>query len=260
MKKAKVCKQLPTDIVVNVAFFIPEWLSVFWFLSALRPANVIGPLEHLWQLHRLDWGENDLWPHLNISKIDQVSCVHVEGIIKYYSTISVDCSVDINWFGAYLHPKASISYKVPSTRQDERYRDTTNLKEWSRFRITHCEANQFHPGSLVEVLSCLDHLVELVYHQLTTDMAMAIFKFAATSLNLQVLKVATFHQNWYVRGTITDSMGSDLLQWIASHPIRVLKMCSFTWESQSRRLEVLSAALTTSTLETIDICEYGESK
>ncbi|KAH9101082.1 hypothetical protein Ae201684P_007270 [Aphanomyces euteiches] len=51
MKKAKVCKQLPTDIVVNVAFFIPEWMHVLSFLSALRPANVItnAPFQALLQ-------------------------------------------------------------------------------------------------------------------------------------------------------------------------------------------------------------------
>ncbi|CAK4090726.1 unnamed protein product, partial [Aphanomyces euteiches] len=54
MKKLKVSAPafslLPVDVIVNIAFSIPIAADLFAFLEALRPYNLLGPLEHLYQL------------------------------------------------------------------------------------------------------------------------------------------------------------------------------------------------------------------
>ncbi|KAH9107290.1 hypothetical protein LEN26_011583 [Aphanomyces euteiches] len=53
MKKLKVSAPalslLPVDVITNIAFSIPVAADLFAFLEALRPYNLLGPLEHLYQ-------------------------------------------------------------------------------------------------------------------------------------------------------------------------------------------------------------------
>ncbi|CAK4870837.1 unnamed protein product, partial [Aphanomyces euteiches] len=108
MKKAKTSKapSLPSEIVVKVAFFISEWSTVVTFLEALRPAKVLGPLEHLWQLHLMSWKERQLWPSLDLTDSGQAFQVHLEGIAKFYSKVFVDITTDLAWFRQIIHPTA----------------------------------------------------------------------------------------------------------------------------------------------------------
>ncbi|KAH9193972.1 hypothetical protein AeNC1_004052 [Aphanomyces euteiches] len=87
---------LPQDILIKIVFFVEEWTTVTEVLKALRPTKVLGPLEHLWL--QLQWSEWDLWPRLDLSRIDAASRKHLEGIAKYYSQIFVDYKTDMAWF------------------------------------------------------------------------------------------------------------------------------------------------------------------
>ncbi|CAK4080056.1 unnamed protein product [Aphanomyces euteiches] len=82
---------IPHDILVKIVYFVQEWSSVASLLEALRPAKVLGPLEHMWHLHFvLKWHGEDLWPRLDLTKLDTDSCTHLEGIVKYHAQVAVN--------------------------------------------------------------------------------------------------------------------------------------------------------------------------
>ncbi|CAK4636825.1 unnamed protein product, partial [Aphanomyces euteiches] len=125
--------ELP-EIAVHVAFFIPEWEDVLNYIQGLRAAHLsVGPLDHLWQLHQLDWLEYHIWPQLDLTRWNEATKLHLEGIAKYYSKVNVNETTSLAWVRQCVHPKAAISwigiYNAVQT-------DASLWSEWSRFRIT----------------------------------------------------------------------------------------------------------------------------
>ncbi|KAG9399958.1 hypothetical protein AC1031_011424 [Aphanomyces cochlioides] len=123
---------LPIDIVVKVAFFIPDWSTVLVQLDALRPAGVLGPLEHLWQLKALGWSEYDLWPRLDLVRMTDAH-FHVEGIAKYYSNIVVTNDAHPEWLRDYVSPTTCIHW------MELHYCKGTEVKwleQYDNFRMT----------------------------------------------------------------------------------------------------------------------------
>ncbi|KAH9101934.1 hypothetical protein AeMF1_021380 [Aphanomyces euteiches] len=85
---------LPNDILVKIVFFIEDFMDVATFLDALRPAKILGPLEHLWSLHfEFEWPEVDLWPCLSVFEMTSASSVHA----KYYAQVTVHNKTDLAW-------------------------------------------------------------------------------------------------------------------------------------------------------------------
>ncbi|KAH9158566.1 hypothetical protein LEN26_002883 [Aphanomyces euteiches] len=106
--KPSMLSLLPLDVVVKIVFFVREWNDVLALLQALRPSNVLGPLESLWRLQMLNWKECYLWPTLDLRKLDETSRADVEKIAKFYSTVTVDVTMNLDWFCQYIHPNASV--------------------------------------------------------------------------------------------------------------------------------------------------------
>ncbi|CAK4640706.1 unnamed protein product, partial [Aphanomyces euteiches] len=73
------------DILMNVAFFLPDWDTFKHFYQALSPWKGLETLDKLWHLLSLGWTSGDVWPCLNLAKMDESSRSYVEAIARYYS-------------------------------------------------------------------------------------------------------------------------------------------------------------------------------
>ncbi|KAH9138298.1 hypothetical protein AeRB84_017365 [Aphanomyces euteiches] len=237
---------LPSDVVVKIAFLLQDWTTVKTFLEALHPANALGPLEHLWHLHfRLHWDVFDLWPRLNATRMDDVSRIHVEGIVKYYSCVMVDAKTDLVWFRQFGHLMKSIHWMGPS--------DT--LSEWKSFPITSISPFPGELNQLSHAFDALTYLEEVGCFNCTAKLGDIIFKFAATSSNLQRLYLPSTNFEDENHCNITNSMGNDLLKCIRSRPIKVFSMEDFSWESTEMRDQVVRSVLSNPALEEFTLNE-----
>ncbi|KAH9144138.1 hypothetical protein AeRB84_011911 [Aphanomyces euteiches] len=258
---AKKTKQLdqapnvPLDIIVKVAFFIPDWSTVLEFLRALRPANVLGPLEHLWQLRCcLGWNDYDLWPQLNLIRMDDASQPHVEGIARFYPKVIASYITDVAWCDRFLNRNASIYW----ARSAGLVMGPKLLLPWTPFRIISIDLVNFDPQQLEETLSYLKHLEILKYHGCSPTTAPAIFSFVASSLSLQELLLGTMGGRNPDHCTMTTNMTADLVKWLESQPIRRLEMENFTWQDPKLRHQAMTMALASPTLEEFKMKEVYE--
>ncbi|KAH9186402.1 hypothetical protein AeNC1_011624 [Aphanomyces euteiches] len=102
---------LPVDVIVKIAFAISSPADLVAFLDALRPYNLLGPLEDLYNLTRtcqLD----DLWPSLRLTSELLVSPNRssYEEIAKFYTNVVVQKLSDVEWLKAHLNTKAKIQW------------------------------------------------------------------------------------------------------------------------------------------------------
>ncbi|CAK4657821.1 unnamed protein product, partial [Aphanomyces euteiches] len=131
MKQESV--MVPVDVVIKIAFAIPDAKDLFAFLEALRLCIDLGPLEHLYQLC-LKQDHFDVWPALKLTSAarDKLSLPHYESIAKYYSRVIVnDARFSVEWLRTHLNSMATIEWnagEIPVTEE--------NLDEWQDLRIT----------------------------------------------------------------------------------------------------------------------------
>ncbi|KAH9109459.1 hypothetical protein LEN26_014019 [Aphanomyces euteiches] len=238
---------LPSDFVVNIAFFIPEWSTVVEYLKALRPLGILGPLEHLYQLHLLNWRPGYRWTRLSLTNMTEPCRVHVESIAKFFPEFRVNDQTDINWCRKFLEPNASIFF------MDLNFDDLGIIRKWTPFRITsfygHLRANQ-----LDAALSCLKFLVTFSWHACSPKTAASVFKYAASSPFLVHLTISCASKCHPI--TITKSMANDLLQWTTSRSIRHFDVTYFTWEDLNLRKKVIAAASVHESLEELYVRDY----
>ncbi|KAH9182275.1 hypothetical protein AeNC1_015751 [Aphanomyces euteiches] len=227
--------ELP-EIAVHVAFFIPEWEDVLNYIQGLRAAHLsVGPLE--WsQLHQLDWLEYHIWPQLDLTRWNEATKLHLEGIAKYYSKVNVNETTSLAWVRQCVHPKAAISwigiYNAVQT-------DASLWSEWSRFRITSVDVT-YLPENFDQSF-CHEHLEILRVYNCTVTAALSAFKFAASMR------------------TITATMTDFLLKWIFANPVRIFVMDAFSWVDRFTRQQVMSALFCKSTLEYFRFVETDAS-
>ncbi|KAH9180180.1 hypothetical protein AeNC1_017176 [Aphanomyces euteiches] len=89
---------MPVDVILKIAFSIPNAADFFAFLESLHPYGVLGPLEHLYQLS-LTQRQSELWPNLKIDSmaLKQERRTHYEIIAKYYPKVILDDILDVQW-------------------------------------------------------------------------------------------------------------------------------------------------------------------
>ncbi|CAK4145110.1 unnamed protein product, partial [Aphanomyces euteiches] len=150
---------LHSDIVIKLVFFLPDWSTVVNFLKAFHRANLLGPLEHLWELHLLDWKPDDPWTRLDLTKLSGPFRVHIEQIAKYFPEASVDGYTNVKWCREYINRATAIHYIrfcdfKPSV-------DSTILKPWTPFRLLSLRMSIFTPDIDPVVFSYLGTLVDL---------------------------------------------------------------------------------------------------
>ncbi|KAH9123204.1 hypothetical protein AeMF1_005756 [Aphanomyces euteiches] len=245
---------LPTEVMVKIAFFIPEWSDLEHFLNAFEPnSDILGPLENLRKLIMLGWRSIDLWPRLNLSKFNAPSRIPLEGIAKYYSKVAVNEKTDVVWVRQFVDPMAAISW---TKSHDYRgYIQPNMIQRWKECQITSINFTNIHPNQLEEALSYLDFLHDLQWHRCTPPIATTIFKFMASTLSVRELILETVDRRVENHCVITNSMATDLLKWIESQPIQRFELENFTWESKSLRQQVLTTVLEKPTLERFRLFE-----
>ncbi|KAG9402890.1 hypothetical protein AC1031_006436 [Aphanomyces cochlioides] len=171
MKKPKVsapvCSLLPVDVIVKIAFSIPVAADLFAFLVALRPYNLQGPLEHLYQLGlKLDRSFY-LWPCLLLPPSLEEWSTSYEAIAKYYSKVVIEYLGQATWLKKHLNPQTKIEWDV-----DEFPTSVSEIADeaWD-LRITrvHHGFNYNPISSGKEILSRLQHLTSLTVYDKYTN-------------------------------------------------------------------------------------------
>ncbi|KAH9122997.1 hypothetical protein AeMF1_005912 [Aphanomyces euteiches] len=228
MKRIKsVTSVVPVDIVVNVAFFIPDWATLLVYLKALDPAGVLGPLEHLWQLYMIGWNSDNLWPHLDLTRGDEDSQHEPNNSSSIY----------------YPKDKLPLGWDVYGR---------------ARSRLSQQMAASSAPKSLgVPKLASdfflLHSLVSLDWPHCTDEVAAAVFKFAASSLTLRKVKLSIAYRHHPKNCCITASMAQDFLDWITLQPVQDVSLKNFSWATSKTRDSVVAALLSRNTLQTLEI-------
>ncbi|CAK4967797.1 unnamed protein product, partial [Aphanomyces euteiches] len=104
---------LTVDVVMNIAFAIPDAADILAFLEVLRPFDNLGPLEQLYQLG-LTTSHADLWPILYIksSVLGTPKCYLYEAVLKMYSNVTVEnFSADqVVWLETHLNPTTELTW------------------------------------------------------------------------------------------------------------------------------------------------------
>ncbi|KAH9142698.1 hypothetical protein AeRB84_013247 [Aphanomyces euteiches] len=236
MKKLKVSAPafslLPVDVIINIAFSIPVAADLFAFLEALRPYNLLGPLEHLYQLGMQLDRSFYLWPCLRIpSLVDELS-ISYEAIAKYYSNVVIQDLGQATWLKKHLGPQTKIEWIVNHfpTSTKEIVDDVWDLHIT---RVSHgFKCNSLSSGK--EILSRLKHLTTLKvydehpfsmpaealddYHQAWDD----IFQFVEESHQLTELQASPDSH------AMSSSNLVNLIAWFRRQPVRVLKCMTST--------------------------------
>ncbi|KAH9107429.1 hypothetical protein LEN26_002957 [Aphanomyces euteiches] len=232
---------IPLEIWVQVAFFIEDWQSLAQFLEALRFIKGLGPLEHIWQLSLSGWKAEDLWPSLNLAKVDDASRVHLEGIARFYSILQVDYKTDLDWFRQRIY---HVNCKIWMESCDLNPFDAAVFARWSEFRITSLRKPwPYINCNLVDGISSLKFLVSLYWHKCTPAVSMAIVDIAASSGSLRKLRL------W----ATTCERG----QFCTVTPTMATGMRCYTWATPTLRNDVVAAALKHNSLETLQIDDTG---
>ncbi|KAH9139403.1 hypothetical protein AeRB84_016323 [Aphanomyces euteiches] len=171
--------KLPLDVVVKVAFFIPEWPTLATFIQAFKSEkNVdIGPLENLWQLHQLVMDDLYLWPRLDLRQMDEKSLGHFEAIARHYGTLLMNESTNLDWVCQFVDPKAAIDF-IESSGLDSC--GSSWLSRWKQFQISSLYLTYF-TDKVDAALSGLDHLQVLELDDCKSFNAAVVFRFASSS-------------------------------------------------------------------------------
>ncbi|KAH9142695.1 hypothetical protein AeRB84_013244 [Aphanomyces euteiches] len=235
-KKSRASKAVhslpPVDIIIKIAFCIPDTADLFAFLEALRPYNLLGPLDHLYQLGMRLERSFYLWPCLRLPPSLHEWSQSYEAIAKYYSKVII---YDFKWLKHHLNPTVKIEWVVKSFPAPwEIPKDTWEL------RITQA----VHFGFLMDdfsysklVLSRLKHLESLIFYddhnqespngsgqyEDNDSLWDSVFQFAAESHQLTQLQVAR-HSH-----TMTEATLINLTEWFRSQPVRLFDCKGGTW-------------------------------
>ncbi|KAG9397842.1 hypothetical protein AC1031_016552 [Aphanomyces cochlioides] len=211
------------DIVVKIAFSIPDAKDLLAFLKALGPYNLLGPLEYLYQLS-LSRHCMDLWPVLRLrpSILGSVRKTSFEAIAKFYGDVILQEDWDnVEWLKTYLNPMAQIEWNLNV------YRSRDVVDGWSDMRITRMKIDIDGYDASIMCKNILPRLTNLKSLHLTI---------ANVNLNDFFPFLATLKQ---ITEVMIDSDGfqlthSDLVQlteWFRHDTLRKLRFHRAYWGS-----------------------------
>ncbi|CAK4196081.1 unnamed protein product [Aphanomyces euteiches] len=155
-----VLAKLPPDVIINIAFSMPEAKDVFAFLEALRPFINLGPLEHLYQLGR-SFHHGDVWPSLWLKDqiFDALSIPPRQSIVTYFPAVTIDDGWDaIEWYKMHLNPSAKVEWCITTIPKT-----INNFEVWTNMRITDVTItiSKDTASTWMNLLERLDHLTAL---------------------------------------------------------------------------------------------------
>ncbi|KAG9397836.1 hypothetical protein AC1031_016546 [Aphanomyces cochlioides] len=239
---------LPVDIIVKIAFLIPNAGDLFAFLEALHPFNILGPLEHLFCLDSTELCAR-LWPTLRLSSllINSAYLPSLEAILKYYGTIEVDgIWNDVTWLKKHLHPTTNIEWMIGSDRPPVEIG-----ADWTCLRITRVSI-RFIGGDCPlwskTILPQLPSLTSLEVYS-NYDSASDFFEFLAASKRITELQLYFQTLRW----TVSDFF--HLTQWFCHQPVRMFKCHSGDWDGVNYALleDFYQAMFNCATLEILEL-------
>ncbi|KAH9100957.1 hypothetical protein Ae201684P_007148 [Aphanomyces euteiches] len=219
MKKLKVSAPafslLPVDVIVNIAFSIPIAADLFAFLEALRPYNLLGPLEHLYQLGKqLDliqdlgqatWLKKHLGPQTKI-----------EWIVNHFPTSTKEIADDV-WD---LHiTRVSHGFKYNSLSSGKKI--LSRLKHLTTLKVYDEHAFSMPAEALDDYHQAWDDIFQFVEesHQLT-ELQASPDSHAMSSSNLVNLIT------WFRRQPVRQSFYEAIFNCLTLDKL-ILRTCDF---------------------------------
>ncbi|KAH9186400.1 hypothetical protein AeNC1_011622 [Aphanomyces euteiches] len=210
--------RLPVEVVVKIAFAIPDPDDLFDFLEALRPYKVLGPLEDLYQLG-LAFAHSDLWPLLRIPYVMTKSPKRhwYDNIARYYPKVVVEGKLDVEW----LKKIGVQSIELIMTLE------WPLVGDWASLTITEFTVS-FHgnePENWTNLLPQMHQLIRLKVSGANEDGINGVCAFAAESNNLIHLEID--FQFWNSPQTAIRN----LIKWFNRQPVRVFGGNGMVWGS-----------------------------
>ncbi|KAF0727969.1 hypothetical protein Ae201684P_009522 [Aphanomyces euteiches] len=224
---------LPIEVVLRIAFFIPIPNNLFSFIEALRPADLGGPLEHLWQL-RLVKKYEELWPILVITRhdlsLEQPHQASLAEYAKYCTRVRVNNVIDINWLDRLLPSTIQQDWNINRLPSSQEFLDA-----WFKLKITSvCSYDFFAPRRLLQSLKYHHHLTSFT---MTTQRVYMdeMLELVANSSQLQRLRLMM-----PLRGPrdvmVTKSMLNNVIKWFRRQTVREFEF--HKWNTQSVDMDI----------------------
>ncbi|CAK4077563.1 unnamed protein product [Aphanomyces euteiches] len=202
---------LPEDLIVKIAFSIPDAADLFTFLEALVPLEVLGPLEHLHKLG-LERDTKDLWPCLllNSTTLKAKFRSSYEVIAKYYSSVLVVDVTDVTWLRKHLNPAVQVEWIASQFPIPQDI-----LNDWTDLRITQFYGTFYNndTSALTNVIPRLPHLQ--FFNIEVEDTLDYVCPAIARSTQITALKLVT-----RMNDELNESNVVDLVAWLSSHPVQ----------------------------------------
>ncbi|KAG9397837.1 hypothetical protein AC1031_016547 [Aphanomyces cochlioides] len=215
------------EVVVKIAFFIPDETDLFGFLETLRPFNLLGPLEDLYKLG-LKYERYELWPKLVLkpSHIDSVDRYAFEAIVKYYADVKVVNEwTDIEWLKKNVNRSVKIEWSIAESIPKVKLMDN-----WIDFRITRLSIvlnDDIASSWWSKIVPRVPHLTSLEAY-IIMEYSTNFFECVAASdeiikLELNIAKYDMTPRNF-----------THLTRWFRKHPVRKLTCVSEIWRIENK--------------------------
>ncbi|KAF0697860.1 Aste57867_11482 [Aphanomyces stellatus] len=229
----------PPEVVVLIGQFMDDHVMFFSFLDGLGTADARGPLEPLWQLGlKGDWARSHkkLWPRLHAGGRDGYFPSDLyEPFAQFYRQVVVDEPHDVEWLERFV-PEASLEWRnMPDEDSSQ------DLDEWyatwatssSAHRITRVEMNgKDVPSQLMDALPMLPHLAGLAIDGGSIPSLDSLLAYVKTSRLTELRLVGVLDvSNDVNRICFEPAQVRILLDWVHTHPVRVLEVDDFKFES-----------------------------
>ncbi|KAF0740083.1 hypothetical protein Ae201684P_016089 [Aphanomyces euteiches] len=250
---------IPAEVVLRTAFFIEDPSDVFAFLDALRPLNVLGPLEYLWQLGLIK-KHSEIWPALTLTLEDNAVQVtsrrSYRRFAMYYSVVRVDHVAPLRWLkSSEFNPHAQWHLSLHNTKS------LALWHEWiGRRRITLLDMSKSsraaNQDNLSDILPRLTDLTALKLHVVTSSAMASLLSIAVQSEHLVQLELEYDEaiNRREDRIEISSSMASNAMQWLKTHRVQVLKLSRWHVEDRALKQELYRSIFTCPTLDTL-VCD-----
>ncbi|KAH9125433.1 hypothetical protein AeMF1_003943 [Aphanomyces euteiches] len=210
---------LPVDVILKIAFYIPDANDLFAFIEALRRHCNLGPLDHLHKLG-LQFKYADLWPSLHLQSPPRHSnyMASYEAVAKFFTNVVlVESWLHPAWLKTHLNPMAEIQWKL-----DDCPDDLELLGGYSDLPITKIKLilREDSPYIWNDLLPRLRHLTSLSVDTYGEDVG-SCFEFVASSKKITEFKIRP------IMCDITEVDLMYLTQWLQNQPVRDFE-CSLT--------------------------------
>ncbi|KAH9130152.1 hypothetical protein LEN26_008801 [Aphanomyces euteiches] len=204
--------QLPFEVIVKIAFSIEDAEDHHTFLKTIQDEIDLGPLEHLFELGKVE-SKWDFWPSVCLVPpiLQALPSKSLGAIAKYYPKVVVEDNFDVDWVKENLDPMTKIEWRIKES--------SITADDWAGLRITQvcvCSRN-FTRISWKDLLSQLPHLTYLevdVLYKIISD----VFEFVAMSNQITELLANT------MKYKMTTSDVIHLTEWFRNQPVRRLEL------------------------------------